>query len=270
MSESTELDVVIARPLITADQAAEAASELRQMIAKVLVKDKHYQKIRGRDVLLKAGAEELQRVFGLNFTYSELDTFRDPETGMFQAMVKCSVRNQLGTILAESYGYFHQNEKMGQKGGPPGPNTIIKMAQKRAYVGAIMSATGTSELFTQDLEDEEQPPSRPPAPSTPDERLLLAELFAQKGGGTIVAAREWLDARPKRGERDWVANRVLDLLLRPDPKNGGPEKNLAEEVSAQSEDEYQAGLPDEVEPELPPDPPTIEVEVEEESNDTPF
>lgn len=32
-------------------------------------------------------------------------------------------------------------------------NTIQKMAQKRAYVGAILNATGASEFFTQDVED---------------------------------------------------------------------------------------------------------------------
>lgn len=32
-------------------------------------------------------------------------------------------------------------------------NTIQKMAQKRAYVGAILNATGASEFYTQDVED---------------------------------------------------------------------------------------------------------------------
>ena len=34
-------------------------------------------------------------------------------------------------------------------------NTIMKMAQKRAFVGAILVATGASEFFTQDIEDME-------------------------------------------------------------------------------------------------------------------
>jgi hypothetical protein len=32
-------------------------------------------------------------------------------------------------------------------------NTIMKMAQKRAFVGAILVATGASEFYTQDIED---------------------------------------------------------------------------------------------------------------------
>lgn len=34
-------------------------------------------------------------------------------------------------------------------------NTLMKMAQKRAFVGAILVATGASEFFTQDVEDME-------------------------------------------------------------------------------------------------------------------
>lgn len=34
-------------------------------------------------------------------------------------------------------------------------NTILKMAQKRAFVGAILVATGASEFYTQDIEDME-------------------------------------------------------------------------------------------------------------------
>ena len=32
-------------------------------------------------------------------------------------------------------------------------NTILKMATKRAYIAAVLNATGASEFFTQDLED---------------------------------------------------------------------------------------------------------------------
>ena len=32
-------------------------------------------------------------------------------------------------------------------------NTIMKIAQKRAFVGAMLLATGASEFFTQDIED---------------------------------------------------------------------------------------------------------------------
>jgi hypothetical protein len=39
-------------------------------------------------------------------------------------------------------------------------NTLIKMAQKRSYVGAAIDATAAAGLFTQDLEDMTPPPGR--------------------------------------------------------------------------------------------------------------
>ena len=53
-------------------------------------------------------------------------------------------------------------------------NTILKMAEKRAFVGATLLATGCSDIFTQDIEDSADDPtepknSAPPAkPAPPD------------------------------------------------------------------------------------------------------
>ncbi len=242
--ERIEPEALIARPVISADEAVDAAKELRQMIARVLVKNKHWQTIRGKDVLLKAGAEELQRVFGLNFEYTELSTSRDD--GVFEATVKCSVRNSMGTNLADSYGMFDQTEMKGSK-----PNTVVKMAQKRAYVGAIMSATGTSELFTQDIEDElAQVKADPSPPSTADQRLLLSELFARKRPCSLVESEAWVRTQPHCLEERWVTKQITTLLLKPDPKK--TDENL---LSAQP--------PENVE--LEPDPP-LEGEVVAEEN----
>ena len=45
-------------------------------------------------------------------------------------------------------------------------NTALKMSQKRAYVGAIIGATGGSDLFTQDVEDLTDAPVAPVKPRT--------------------------------------------------------------------------------------------------------
>lgn len=45
-------------------------------------------------------------------------------------------------------------------------NTLLKMAEKRAYVDAVLRATASSGLFSQDMEDAE--PDRPPTPTNVD------------------------------------------------------------------------------------------------------
>ena len=59
-------------------------------------------------------------------------------------------------------------------------NTILKMSNKRALVAAVLNVTAASDIFTQDMEDEREPPedvtppkaqpspqAQPPAPATP-------------------------------------------------------------------------------------------------------
>jgi hypothetical protein len=62
------------------------------------------------------------------------------------------------------------NQQIGRVLNPDTPdlvNTILKMATKRAYIAAVLNATGASEFFTQDLEDTGYPPSpRTSEPST--------------------------------------------------------------------------------------------------------
>ena len=78
-------------------------------------------------------------------------------------------------------------------------NTLMKMAQKRAFVGATLLATGASEFFTQDIEDmdlgagvyndngftdiahEDVPPPPPPPPPPPAAKKepIAAERFTK-------------------------------------------------------------------------------------------
>lgn len=63
------------------------------------------------------------------------------------------------------------NEKIEHDNPADYYNTIIKMAKKRAYVDAVLTATAASDIFTQDLEDMDldttPTPTPKAAPSTP-------------------------------------------------------------------------------------------------------
>ncbi|MBE0655779.1 MAG: hypothetical protein IH594_18405 [Bacteroidales bacterium] len=80
-------------------------------------------------------------------------------------------------------------------------NTLQKMAQKRAYVAAVLLATNASEYFTQDIEDfidadfiavehvEEKPKAQPNHPVIPDSSLVEA---AQELGGKVAdESHDW-------------------------------------------------------------------------------
>jgi len=67
-----------------------------------------------------------------------------------QIMKKTSTGKEMVAYEIASFNYRIANpDVMGLK------NTMMKMAQKRAFVGAILMATGASEFYTQDVEDME-------------------------------------------------------------------------------------------------------------------
>ena len=85
-------------------------------------------------------------------------------------------------------------------------NTVLKMAEKRAYVAATLFGTAASDIYTQDVEDlgiQDDPPPPPPPPpevepSLSDEAMEVIEKFmrGQALGGKLVEYwkanfREW-------------------------------------------------------------------------------
>lgn len=111
-------------------------------------------------ILLKAGAEKLAFGFGLCQRYTiESKIEQHDENGMFfYYLVRCDLvkPNEWGeTVLSNSYGSANTAEKRnGFNSAADAANSTLKMAQKRALVGAALSISGLSDMFTQDIENE--------------------------------------------------------------------------------------------------------------------
>ena len=91
-------------------------------------------------------------------------------------------------------------------------NTVLKMAKKRAYVDGILSATGSSDIFTQDIEDfvettVAQPTNGKPAVKQPEEVKKPAPAKSQEQ----VAAEETFNAEEVPGKE----LNVLEALKQP-------------------------------------------------------
>lgn len=77
-------------------------------------------------------------------------------------------------------------------------NKAIKMAQKSAYVDAVIRATGMSDLFTQDLEDmkgldvEEEAPSAPQEPSANTEQLGRWNKFVDAYPNNVASVLSYM------------------------------------------------------------------------------
>jgi hypothetical protein len=225
MTETVEAEVVeehgqeiaLATIRVTPEQAKEAVDNIRAVIESVLQEGRDYMKIPGtkQPSLLKPGAEALQRFFGLGceIQETEIGTF---EGGEFFARVRIAIKNREGMTLGESDGWADATESKWKKAPR---NTIIAMAHKRGYVSAIRTATGTSDFFTDSIEDHQPavPVVEDQLPSDTD-KLALAKLYAQKKPATIEEGAAWIASYPDKAQsRAWVARQALNLLTRPDP-----------------------------------------------------
>lgn len=170
--------------LVTVEQPVEflpvALGEMQNMIEytekfikSVLKRGTDYGMIPGtkKDSMYKAGAEKLCFGFGLEPEYEIVSSTDEPfkewtykkynkskrvhedqsARGYYQFTVSCRlVHRASGMTWGVGLGSCDSTER-GRETSPA--NTILKMAQKRAYVGITLNATFTSDRFTADVED---------------------------------------------------------------------------------------------------------------------
>lgn len=150
---------------------------VKRVVSEVLVNDINgdYAEVPGtrKKALLKPGAEKLMRIFGLGVRFKILDSQFDRYENFAMYSYDAEVFHlKTGTVIANCEGTCNSQEKKykersiyktvgGKKvyqGAEAIPvsdivNTLKKMAQKRAMVGAVIIATGASDYFTQDEEE---------------------------------------------------------------------------------------------------------------------
>ncbi|APM40175.1 hypothetical protein [Clostridium kluyveri] len=105
--------------------------------------------------LFKSGAEKLCDIFGFSKKIEILNRVEDWEKALFHYEIKTILINKkTGLIEAEGIGSCNNRErKYKTQDGYSIVNNILKMAKKRAFIDAVLSATRSSGLFTQDMED---------------------------------------------------------------------------------------------------------------------
>lgn len=237
-----------ARFVMTPEEAGELDKQLRQCMRAVLVENVDYGKIPGmgdKPSLFKPGAEKLIQWFGFGFENVRDETERDADGKRVGVTYRCTVHKQLAdgrkVTVATCEGYAGYDEdkfytpleaarakaeanerKWAAKDNrAPRPakwenvseyrapwNSVLKMAQKRALVGAAIDATGAAGLFTQDLEDMRD--------STARDGASLAEAGMSAVMALPVEVREGLN-RWFRGKRwpdpqQWTAEQWAAAL----------------------------------------------------------
>ena len=199
---TTAVDVVTGEILpfsgraLSPDQVKERATWVREVTRAALTEGVDYGVIPGTEkpTLLKPGAEMLLLAAGLGFSITKIE---DADSAAHQGVTyRASVRRGDLTV-AECDGYAgydesryyisaeeaERRERENAKKYKRAPrankfaeyrapwNTLVKMAQKRALVGAALNAVAGSGLFVTGTDDASDPDAAPPPPPEADSQL---------------------------------------------------------------------------------------------------
>ena len=147
--------------VVTFAEAKHRLQQLQQFISEFMKPGVDYGIVPGTDkpTLLKPGAEKLCEIYGFSKWIEILHQTEDYDRPLFAYTVKVRlVSKTAGFTEAEGVGAANSREKkFAKQDAFTIQNTLLKMAKKRALVDAVLSATRSSGLFTQDMEDLELP-----------------------------------------------------------------------------------------------------------------
>lgn len=216
------------------EQTGQWMAKLQEYRRAVLVDGPDYGVIPGTEkpTLLKPGAEKLLLAAGLGFTILKVD---DEDSRTHQGVTyRCTIRRG-EQIVAECDGYAGYDEsrfytsladaeakekaasaryekpvrkwKIVEYRAPW--NSVMKMAQKRALVGATLNALAASGIFTQDLEDEQ-----PTTTATFNPLNLIGPFLSQLSKDATAELKTWRQEQKMPSPSQMTAQQAAAALVK--------------------------------------------------------
>ncbi|HBW38297.1 hypothetical protein [Desulfosporosinus sp. BICA1-9] len=166
VAHNAQLIQVVPEFALTFNEAKQRHASLRSFVKELMIPGLDYGLIPGcqKPSLLKPGAEKLCDIYGFSKLIAVSNRMEDWQDGFFSYEVKATLINKrTGLVEAEGVGCCNSKERKYKKqDGFSISNTILKMAKKRAIVDAVLSATRSSGIFSQDIEDFKEYEASPP------------------------------------------------------------------------------------------------------------
>jgi len=156
--EKTNKEIETVEPTTEIIDIKGASSKLAAMMAFVkqnLRKGHDYMSIAGgKPTLLKSGAEKMNILMGYSAEYHKTKEVMNPTDSFYYVEIKCVLNSKNGSEVAQCIASCNNKERNRQNiAFPDSLNTVLKMAEKRAYVGATLNANALSQFYQQDIED---------------------------------------------------------------------------------------------------------------------
>lgn len=176
-------------PVVSADVVLAEHENVRALVADVLLEGRDFGKISGtqRKTLWKPGADRLGDAFGVRprFAIVEREVDHDrlvdwtkrkwndrrrayedlsgTSIGLYRYVIRCElIHRASGVVVGEAIGSASTMESRYVDRPRELENTVLKMAEKRAHVGAIVSTFGLAETF-ETIDDSPDPDPAKPA-----------------------------------------------------------------------------------------------------------
>lgn len=169
-----------------AEQAAIQRTQARARYLQAAMRElftpgREYLELGGRWVLTKAGAETLLGCFELVALHAITERCELDENalvsigaelkarhGYYEARSQCTLQSHTGIVVARASGSANSNETWATGLSVwDAKNPVLKMAEKRALVAAVLVAVGGSAVLTQDLDDLHQAGAAPSGAAAP-------------------------------------------------------------------------------------------------------
>lgn len=237
--------VRLLQPIASPDDIIVSQNATRKLLQKALQQGRDFGTFGGvkKPSLLKPGAERVVLAFGCyaRFTVVESEIDHDREVrwtkrkqayrneyrgdrrydmveeqgvslGLYRYVVRCDiVSRETETVVGNCAGACSTLESKYIDRPRDVENTVLKMAVKRALVGAVLLTFGLSDQFTQDLDDqafdehESAPTGAAPKSSSPAP-AVSAPAVAQRAPGPALAAP------PKRAKQGTTPEETISFI----------------------------------------------------------
>ena len=186
------------------DELLEKRSYFISRVLPKLQESQDYYVIKGKKSLAKGGAEKLASIYNLAAIFKRDNESLDMLGNVKGLIAYICTLTRFGVVVGQGRGsdtiQRNQND----------PNKAIKMTQKRAYVDAVIRATGLSDIFTQDIEDMET--NQVNGPETQSEKSKY-EQWGDDLVNETTPAIQYEEAPKREGELSEKQRRLLVSLI---------------------------------------------------------
>lgn len=200
---------------------------------KILIEGEDYGQVQGipKPALLLPGAQKIAKYYGYAPTFVIQESVEQHADQFYFYRTKCVLTDNNGVVVGDMIGSFSSHDAKTKAKAQA--NTILKMAEKRAFVSAVLYVTASSGVFSADVDD--MPPEQLSGVSMGNSALATTKqinMLNRLAQDRKIPYDEASEAHEKMTNDSLTkseASKLIDSWLKC-PKNTEPEIQIDEDL----------------------------------------